>query len=48
MSNIPKPPERGDKTTEQYLKELERWAHRLYDTLRYLIETGGQSTNGDV
>lgn len=48
--DIPKPPERGKKTLDEYVKELERWTSRAYDALRYIseaLDTGG-NTNGKL
>lgn len=38
MIDIPKPPERGTKTLEEYVNELERWAQRVYPALVYISE----------
>lgn len=40
MIDIPKPPERGDKTAEEQLNDLYKWAHSIYDAIRYINETG--------
>lgn len=48
MNDIPKPPERGNKSLEDFVNELSRWAHRIYDALRYLSETGGSNDNDNV
>lgn len=44
--NIPKPPEPGNKTAEEYTKELHRWACKIYDAIRHITEIGGNK-NGD-
>lgn len=38
MIEIPKPPEKGNKTTDEYLLALRRWANRIYDAIRYMNE----------
>lgn len=43
MIMIPKPPEQGNKTDAQYLKELKTWSFKLYDALRQLVENGGNN-----
>lgn len=48
MAEIPKPPERGEKTAEEYITELSRWANKMYDVVRYMSETGGTNNNGNV
>ncbi len=45
MIDISKPPERGDKTTEEYIEVLKRWSYKVYDAIRYINEQGGTNNN---
>lgn len=43
MIDIPKPPERGDKSLEEYTEDIRRWANKIYDAIRYINEIGETS-----
>lgn len=45
MIDIPKPPEKGTKSEAEFLAEFTKWAYKIYDALRYIVESVGNNND---